>query len=60
VKNSILLPGVVIAGGCSIEDSILGHGVSVGAGATIQSVSVIGDGVVIPAGATIEAEKLVR
>jgi mannose-1-phosphate guanylyltransferase len=58
VRDSVLLPGVSVGEGSTIEGSILGNNVTVGAGTHIRNLSVIGDGVEIPAGVTIDGESI--
>ena len=58
VFNSVLLPGVHLEDGCTVENSILGKLVRVGAGSTIRNGSVVGDGAAVSAGVTIDAEKV--
>jgi len=58
VRDSVLLPGVSVGEGSTIEGSILGNNVTVGAGTSIRNLSVIGDGVEIPAGVTIDGESI--
>jgi NDP-sugar pyrophosphorylase family protein len=58
VRDSVVLPGACIGADAVVRGSVLGRGVTVGAGAHVVDCTVLGDGVCVEPGATLSGARV--